>query len=78
MISLDRQKALDLLPKVIDGEVTPAEHRRFFSYLRQDELVRKKFESHQKLKMAICCRCKREKAPDHLRQRIMRMIADSG
>jgi len=75
MISLDKQQAIDLIPRVIDGEVTPQEHRSFFSYLREDDDVRREFESHQKLKIAICCRCKRERAPDHLRQRILTLLA---
>lgn len=76
MISLNKQQAIDLIPKVVDGEVTPQEHRRFFDYLRVDEDVRREFESHQKLKLIVCCRCRKEKAPEHLKQRIRILLAE--
>lgn len=74
MISLSKQQAIDLIPKIVDGEVTPQEHRRFFDYLRMDDDVRREFESHQKLKIAVCCRCKKEKAPEHLKRRIHMLL----
>jgi ferric-dicitrate binding protein FerR (iron transport regulator) len=70
MNELNRKKAIEWIPLVVDGEISPENQRTFFSYLRTDEVVRKEYESHRRLKEALSRRSRRTAAPDHLRNKI--------
>lgn len=77
-MKLTRKQALDLIPCILDGEATEKERRVFFEYIEDDKIVKKQFDSLRIVKELIRNKCKREKAPDHLKSKVNELIADMG
>lgn len=75
-MKLTRKKALDLIPCILDGEATEKESRAFFEYIEEDEVVKKQFESLKIVKELIRKKCRKEKAPDRLKNKINELISD--
>lgn len=75
-MKLTKKQAIDLIPSIIDGEATESESHAFFDFIEEDESVRKQFESLKIVKELVKKNFKREKAPDHLKNRIVELIAD--
>lgn len=74
MQHLTKQKALELIPFVVDGEVNPDVYRAFLEYIELDPEVKRIYESQCKIKKLISTRCKKAKTPDHLRSKILQLI----
>ncbi|MGM0507300.1 MAG: hypothetical protein ACQER4_08970 [Bacteroidota bacterium] len=77
MYKLDRQRARELIPDIVDGEVPSNIHRAFFERMRHDPELQREYRSHFQVKMTICCRCRRVVAPPHLREKIDRWLNES-
>jgi hypothetical protein len=73
---LNKQKALDLISLVVDGEAPPAGRKAFFKYIETDAEVKQQYESQLKIKELVQNRCKKSKAPDYLKSRIFQMIEE--
>ncbi len=71
---LSKQKALELLPYVVDGEASADDSRAFYDYIESDAEVKQIFESQLRIKDLIQNRCRKSKAPDYLKSRIIRML----
>lgn len=71
---LNRKRALELIPLVVDNELPQDECRAFTDFILQDEVVRCEFESHKKIKKMMQERYRRVRAPDHLRKKIQHLI----
>lgn len=76
MKKLTRQKALHLLPLIVDNEASEDEKTAFYRYIQIDEAVRKNYESLQFVKQLIKTKYSPEKAPDHLKKKISEIIED--
>lgn len=76
MKKLTRQQALDLLPLIVDNEASEDEKSAFFRYAETDSYVKKKYENLLFLKRLLKSKYKRNKAPDHLREKINDLISD--
>ncbi|MEX0771241.1 MAG: hypothetical protein WD035_10935 [Balneolaceae bacterium] len=74
MRQLNRQKALDLLPLVVDDEAHEDDKRAFFKYLELDDELRRKYRSMKRVKEFIRDRTPRVKSPDGLKARIATLI----
>lgn len=74
MQQLDKQKALELIPLIVDDEVGPELRRAFFEYIKNHAAIRKQYESQKKIKELVQNHYKQIKAPDHLRQKIQLLI----
>jgi cell fate (sporulation/competence/biofilm development) regulator YlbF (YheA/YmcA/DUF963 family) len=74
MQDLSKQKALELLPYVVDGEAAAEERRAFYDYIEADAEVKQIFESQLRIKELIQNRCRKSKAPDYLKSRIIRIL----
>lgn len=75
-MKLTRKQAIDLIPCILDGEATEKETRAFFDYLEDDDSVKKQFESLKIVKELIRKKCKRDKAPDRLKNKVSELISD--
>jgi transcriptional regulator NrdR family protein len=75
-MKLTKKQAFDLIPSILDGEATETESLAFFEYIEKDDAVRKQFESQKIIKELVRDNCKREKAPDHLKNKITELITD--
>ncbi|CAN5116568.1 hypothetical protein BH23BAC3_BH23BAC3_09700 [soil metagenome] len=76
MKKLTRQKALHLLPLIVDNEASEDEKTAFYRYIQTDEDVRKKYESLIFVKQLLKTKYSPEKAPDHLKNKISEIIED--
>lgn len=76
MYKLDRQRARELIPDIVDGEVSSGLHRAFFEQMRQDPELQQEYKSHLQVKLTICCRCRRVGAPESLRERITKWLEE--
>lgn len=76
MKKLTRQKALHLLPLIVDNEASEEEKTAFYRYIQSDEEVRKKYESLIFFKQLLKTKYSPEKAPDHLKNKISEIIED--
>jgi len=76
MMKLTRQKALHLLPLIVDNEAAEDEKTAFYRYIQKDEEVRKKYESLIFIKQLLKTKYSPEKAPDHLKNKISELIED--
>jgi hypothetical protein len=73
---LSKQKALEILTYVVDGEVGPEERQAFLDYIESDDEVKHIFESQLRIKSLIRHRCRKSKAPGHLKSRVIELIED--
>lgn len=73
---LTKQKALELISFVVDGEANPDVSRAFMEYIEHDPEVKRIFESQCRIKKVINTRCRKAKTPEHLRSKIIQFIED--
>ncbi len=76
MQDLSKNKALELLPLVVDGEADPDNRRAFLEYIDSDRDVKQKYESQLRIKKLIQKRCKKARAPDRLKANIQKFIEE--
>lgn len=74
MHQLDRQRALEMVSAVVDGEAPPTKQLAFMAFIRKDPEVRREYEIQRKMKRAVQTHCKKVNAPEHLRERIFRLL----
>ncbi|MEX0994790.1 MAG: hypothetical protein WD599_04625, partial [Balneolaceae bacterium] len=74
MQQLNKQKALELLPLVVDGEAGENDRRAFFQYIEQDREVHRKYESMKRIKKLIRERTPRVQTPEDLKAKISTLI----
>ncbi len=75
---MDRKKALQILPAIIDNEASSEEQAAFFDFIEVDDVVKKEYENSLKIKQLIKKKYKRAKAPEHLSHRINTIISALG
>ncbi len=73
-MKINKDKALEILHSVVDGEATPAETYAFFRYMETDPEVKRQYESMLLLKKLIKTYYKRKKAPESLRKNLLENI----
>ena len=73
---LTKKEAYALITSIIDDETDEDTRVAFFEYLEHDPEIRKEFESAKRLKTLISTRCPYYKAPDTLRIRVEKFLAD--
>jgi|GEM_PF-5265942 len=71
---LNRQRALQLIPLVVDDECHPETVDAFMDYIRRDDVVRKEYECHKIVKEIVQQKYQKEEAPDHLKHRIQLLL----
>lgn len=76
MNRLTKKQALHLLPAIIDGEATSEERRVFLDYIETDSDVKEEFENSLHIKRLLSERLPRAKAPDHLKDRVFKLIEE--
>lgn len=76
MKKLTRQKAIHLLPLIIDNEASDNEKTAFYRYIQDDDEVRKEYESMLFVKQLLKTKYSPQKAPEHLRQKVSDLIED--
>lgn len=76
MYKLDRQRARELIPDIVDGEVPATIHRAFYEQMCHDPDLLREFRSHLQVKLTVCCRCRRVGAPPSLRDKIARWLEE--
>lgn len=74
MNKLTKKEALLLLPAVVDNEVTSAQRRAFFIFIKENPDVQSEYEDALLVKKLLIEKLPRTKAPDHLRENIIRLI----
>lgn len=72
---MDRKKALQILPAIIDNEASSVEQAAFFDFIEVDDFVKKEYEDSLKIKQLLKEKFKRAKAPAHLSRRINTIIS---
>lgn len=76
MKKLTKEKALILIPLIVDNEASENDKLAFFRYIQNDDEVRKKYESLIFVKQLLKTKYSPEKAPDHVKKRVLEMIED--
>lgn len=74
MKKLTKKQAIDLLPAVVDKEVTEDEMLSFLSFIETNHDVKKQYEIAHLVKKLVSTRCPKARAPDHLKKRIWESI----
>ncbi len=72
---MNRKKALEILPAIVDNEASSDEQVAFFDFIEHDETVRKEYEEALKIKQLLKTKYKRVQTPEHLANRINKIIA---
>ncbi len=75
---MNRQKALDILPAIVDNEVSTEEQAAFFDFIEHDDLLRKEYEEALLIKKLLKSRYKRTNAPEDLTGKIQKIITTLG
>jgi hypothetical protein len=76
MQDLSKNKALELLPLVVDGEAEPDDRLAFLDYIENDTDVKQKYESQLRIKKLLQKRCQKAKAPDLLKIKIQKFLEE--
>ena len=71
---LNRQRALQLIPLVVDDECHQDTVDAFMDYIQHDDVVRREYECHRMVKELVQAKYPKEEAPDHLRHRIQILL----
>ncbi|MCC5913446.1 MAG: hypothetical protein JJU46_03635 [Balneolaceae bacterium] len=74
MKRLTREKAIELLPAVVDNEASEEETIAFLAYIETDELVRQEYRDAVQIKRILARKYPRKNAPEHLREKILEMV----
>jgi len=73
-LKINREKALEILHLVVDGEATPKQSSAFFQYIETDPDVKRQYESMLMLKQFIKSRYKRKNAPESLKNEFFKNL----
>lgn len=76
MKKLNRHKALQLLPAVVDNEANDEELLAFYAFIENDKYVREQYESAKRIKNIIKKNYKKESAPQSLKVKVGNLIAN--
>jgi len=76
MQDLSKNKALELIPLVVDGEADPDNRRAFLEYIDSDREVKQKYESQLRIKKILQKRCIKVRAPEHLKIKIQKFLKE--
>jgi hypothetical protein len=76
MKKLTKKQAIDLLPAVVDGEATQEERIAFLSFIADDEDLQEQYRNSMQIKKLLADKLPRAQAPDHLRQRIFKILEE--
>src|SRR5690554_6330844 len=71
---MNRNKVFELLPAVIDNEVSEAEKAAFLIFIRNHPDIRKEYKESLEIKRLLSQNLRRYKAPARLRDAIRRLI----
>lgn len=74
MNRLTKHQAQDILPAVVDGEVSDEFKTAFMAYIETDPDVREEYESALLIKKLLSEKLRRLKAPEHLKLKVSRLI----
>ncbi|MCC5941087.1 MAG: hypothetical protein JJU37_06045 [Balneolaceae bacterium] len=72
---MDRKKALEILPAIVDNEASSEEEIAFFDFIEIDDSVKKEYEEALRVKQLLKTKYERTKAPEHLVHRINKIIS---
>ncbi len=75
---LTKREALNLVTPVVDGEVEEPVREAFFSFIKNNDHVRKQYESEKRLKNLVSERCPCSKAPESLKRRVHSFLDSCG
>lgn len=73
---LTRKEAFALITSIIDDEADEDTRFAFFEYIEKDREVKEEFESVKRIKTLISTRCPYHKAPETLKVRVQKFLAD--
>lgn len=76
MKKLSRKQALEILTLIVDNEATENDKKAFFTFIQNDDDVRKKYESMLFVKQLLKTKYSPEKAPKHLRKKVSELVKD--
>ena len=74
MERLTKKQALDILPAVVDGEVSDELRAAFMAYIESDPVVREEYEDALLIKKLLSEKLPRRKAPEHLKMNVYQLI----
>lgn len=74
MKRLSKKQALEILPAVVDGEVSDEQQAAFFDFIESDHEVRMEYEDALLIKKLLSDKLPKFKAPEHLKYRVMNLI----
>lgn len=74
MKRLSKKQALEILPAVVDGEVSDELRDAFFAFIEINEEVREEYEDALLIKKLLSDKLPKIKAPEHLKHRMIRLI----
>ncbi len=73
---LTKEEATRLITSVVDDEVDAKTRSSFLEYIRQDNEVRREYESIKRIKELVAKRCPIHKAPDSLKSRVRKFLLE--
>lgn len=76
MDRLTKKQALEILPAVVDGEVSDELRAAFMAYIETDSDVREEYDDTLLIKKLLSEKLRRKKAPDHLRLKVYNLIEE--
>lgn len=76
MKRLTKQQALDILPAVVDGEVSDELMKAFMAFIETHPDVREEYEDALLIKKLLSEKLRRQKAPAHLKMKVNRIIEE--
>lgn len=74
MTNLTKKQALDLLPAVVDHEVSEDEKLAFLSFIEKNEEVKKQYESAVRVKNLLNQRYQKAAVPPHFKEQIYTLL----
>lgn len=72
---MTKQKAREILPAIVDNEASAVERSAFFDFIKYDAELNKEYKDALLIKKLYKTKLKRAKAPEHLKNRINKIIA---
>lgn len=73
---LTKDEAIRLITSVVDDEVNAETRSSFLEYIRQDDEVRREYESIKRTKELVAERCPTHKAPESLKLRVRKFLLE--
>ena len=76
MKNLNKVQALQLLPAVVDQEATDDELLAFYAFIKENDDIRKQYESAIRIKKILKSQYKKEQAPESLKEKVIGLISE--